>query len=841
MADISFFNKSNSERIVTDVKWGEEQRDAGVSLISNDDTMTSQTIYAKVTFLDAGGAGFHQLEEVTKEGNLWTIVENGYKWDSAIYDFARHISWGSVEVGQIVKMQLIVNVEPDDGGEEWVFSTETTNPEVFILYAEENGDTGQASKDSPWTMKKAGVVATNVGEFPLPETTLLGPTYLGVQIEFQDVGYGIQLVGASYTLFRGPYWTTDEDEKTISVNWPICDVDVFGDISRLTQHHAGDIHLEVYEQDPNSDDFYIVGDNIWIKVTKIGNGYTVSHIGPDDVVWFPFKAIDDAFPCDLVNLTSFTEVTDFVNSLIEALIQIKVDRRGHIINSYPCDGSGSGNNTPEDPEDPDNPYTYLSLDSFIFTEIIGASTLVPTDVEPFVGIYGRYTVLNNGVNYLGLIENGESVRVSILNGLGEIVRFNAPPNPEVDTSTLLAQNIQNTSGREDGNAGADAGLNLGTFRFRFNDSIKVTYSFVNPGGLAKTDLLPTESCSASINLPSTTVRDRDDPLVEAFQFEVEYDILNLGPDPYKCTANFVYQDGSDVSYSRAQGGQYITGKFLLSLSANSETDPNETNNFYFDLDPTKVETAGTIRLCTELVTTDELYNANCDFCQDLNVQTEDECVVDSDGVRVTDESGDCITQAVSSIVEEIPLAQCSFPGSGSQAGSDQQHRGQGFPGNSFAAARTQIQDSSNNISGILGGALTNFITGGGQNSAIERQITSYNGSTVPGSTLALRFSWNKTGGDKTWFIFWKVAVLPAVNNPTFDMVDAWNLLGKVTISSASTFGDVDLDVSGLPKSANLQIGVTTEPDGLNDFSSVIDVSIGNNSFRATGNTLYGCP
>jgi len=652
-ADISFFNKSNSERIVTDVIWGEEQRDAGVSLISNDDTMTSQTIYAKVTELDAGDSGFHKLDEVTKQGVLWTIVEDGYKWDGSQYDFARHITFGSVEIGQIVKMQLIVNVEPDDGGEEWVFSTETTNPEVFILYAEENGDTGQASKDSPWTMKKAGVVATNVGEFPLPETTILGPSYLGVQIEFQDVGYGLQLVGASYTFTRGPYWVSDDTEKTISVNWPICDVDVFGDISRLTQHHAGDIHLEVYEQDPNSDEFYIVGDNIWIKVTKIGNGYTVSHIGPDDVVWFPFKAIDDAFPCDLVNLTSFTEVTDFVNSLLEALIQVRVDRRGHIINSYPCDGSGSGNNTPENPENPENPYTYLSLSSTLLTQSIlasGITALVPNDVESSVGIFGKYQVFNNGNNYLGLIENGESVRVSVFNGLGEIIRIDTvlPGDGlgEVDTSTVAARNINNTSGRDEGNEGADAGVLLGTFRFRFNDTLKITYAAVNPGGLAKTNEHETESCSASINLPSTTVRDRDDPLVEAFQFEVEYDILNLGPDPYKCTANFVYQDGSDVSYSRAQGGPYINGKFLLSLSANSETDPNETNNFYFDLDPTKVETAGTIRLCTELVTTDELYNANCDFCQDLNVQSQDECVVDSDGVRVTDESGDCITDGV---------------------------------------------------------------------------------------------------------------------------------------------------------------------------------------------------
>ncbi len=208
--------------------------------------------------------------------------------------------------------------------------------------------------------------------------------------------------------------------------------------------------------------------------------------------------------------------------------------------------------------------------------------------------------------------------------------------------------------------------------------------------------------------------------------------------------------------------------------------------------------------------------------------------------------GSCFTSQLTQLFESIEViaispSLCAYPGSGSlSATTVQRHRGQINTKNSFTSARANIQNSANNQIGNLGAAIEH-LTGAGQRSVIDRSIDSFDTTSLPGTKNQLRLHWNANNTARTWYIYWKDATLPAVNNPTYDMVDSWNLLGSVTCPSTGTFGSIDLDVSSLPDTTTLQIGVATESDVLSDFAEFTDVAVSTNSYRCSSLEMFGCP
>ena len=200
MADeITVFKKRDAERVSAVTVWGEQQQNKGGDRFTNPYKKIDRVIYAKLTEKDPDGKqGFWKAEEAYYEDAVWILPDGGKLWDDEERDFARHYSWGDAELNSIVKMHLIVNTET--GSEEWVFDTDVTNPEAFVFYSDENGNAGQATKDSTWTMKTAGKVLTNVGEAEIVAPYTLNPGQsVQITVTFVDYGEGFQTGTYFYT------------------------------------------------------------------------------------------------------------------------------------------------------------------------------------------------------------------------------------------------------------------------------------------------------------------------------------------------------------------------------------------------------------------------------------------------------------------------------------------------------------------------------------------------------------------------------------------------------------------------------------------------------------------
>ena len=146
MADeVAMFDKGSAERISKNVLWGEQQRQRGGDIHSSDNIQPKETIYVKLIEKDPDGdIGFWSAQEVYYVEDRWELIDTKRIWDGDEQPYVRHFSWGDAELNQIVKLMLIINTE--SGLEEWVFDTDVSNPEAFVFYSDQNGNTGCARR-----------------------------------------------------------------------------------------------------------------------------------------------------------------------------------------------------------------------------------------------------------------------------------------------------------------------------------------------------------------------------------------------------------------------------------------------------------------------------------------------------------------------------------------------------------------------------------------------------------------------------------------------------------------------------------------------------------------------
>jgi len=134
---------------------------------------------------------------------------------------------------------------------------------------------------------------------------------------------------------------------------------------------------------------------------------------------------------------------------------------------------------------------------------------------------------------------------------------------------------------------------------------------------------------------------------------VSYDVTFLGSatspgfitatdnGPYISAVTISYADDTPVAWStEGSGGPFKTETRFLELDNTSAT--GTFDKIWFKL--RDADAAGDqIKICSKLLTFDRLTDANASSCDYISISSDDDCITDQDGVRVTDESGDCIT------------------------------------------------------------------------------------------------------------------------------------------------------------------------------------------------------
>ena len=189
---------------------------------------------------------------------------------------------------------------------------------------------------------------------------------------------------------------------------------------------------------------------------------------------------------------------------------------------------------------------------------------------------------------------------------------------------------------------------------------------------------------------------------------------------------------------------------------------------------------------------------------------------------------------------ELSAALCAYPGNGAIVSVSATRCGSSIPGvDNFAAYKSEMDDPDHGPENS--GANTYLANNAGATRG-GREAWNFDTSGIGGDKVMARFGWNKSGGDKTWYLYHSTATLPAVNNPLYNVPTSWSLIGKVTVSDAGTFGAVDIDLSNvIGISANTKICSLTEADAINDFSPWIGVGLGHNHFRNVNIELFRCP
>ncbi len=674
MPDIPFFSNADSKRISDVTVWGEGIQDRGVQLTDNEQEEFPEQIFVQLgTEEDAWYTGM----EVHYKDDTWRQLENPkvFAVGEGNYGRLRHYAWEVLPIGSVVSVSNLVNVKT--GVEEWVFYNEVSNPEAFIFKntATMNSVSGPFS---PWVAERGGSVLTNVGTLDVAGNLMMAAaSYAGIEIVFIDDGNGFRLSTAAFTTVKTDYWveggggggqSASSPPGTITINWPLATTIVTGSRSRLTQHYAGDIHIEIFgfsSDDDDDDDPYpkpknitVVGDNKWIKVTRAGNIFTVTHILPPNAAPCPendFKALNKNFSCDDVVFSDLQDAEDWANSLLDNIKKVFYDQKGHTYKMTDCDG---GNVEEYDEEDDD------LLTATLTGNIVG-SALLPNVVLNSSGLDFIYKLLNRGrlfTNWIGQ----ENIMFSIKNDLGETVKFQlgniaAGIGAIVGFDVSLAANVEGTSGKEWNavNGAADDAVLLSPIRYRFNSSVTIRTNVVNIGyGKSLSFATKVDEAVILFNgvLAPPVIRDHNDPLSVGIVISVGYatspDDLALA---YKVRYKFTYADGVDVRFSDtgSGAGPFTTGWKDMALTIYSTFEPNAAIFFALDAgrDPGEV-----IKLCTELVTDPSIagndgltYNANVDECIDLSISSDSDCVVDESGEQVTDDSGECITSGSQTI------------------------------------------------------------------------------------------------------------------------------------------------------------------------------------------------
>ena len=820
------FNKDAVTRIQRAIPWAEAQIEKGFSVGEPEDVETGETIYAILTEKDPGGqAGYWKVEEAIYDTDRFKLLDGGRKWDDVEQSYVRHYNWGSAEIGQAVKLYTVPN---EDTGEDWVFDTDVTNPEGFVFYADDNGNAGQARKDSTWTMKNGGKVLTNVGEATIaaPFTLTTGQS-AQVVMTFVDYGYGFQLMSANLTTGEGSYWS--ESDGTIIVKWRIAKIEAVGDMSRLIQYHSGDLHLEITE--PAN----VLGSS-YINVNKNGKTFTIEHILPNPLVTrYIMKGLSAAFPCDEVSFSSVKDVQNWVNEVfLPRLVQGKWEGPlGHMIALDPCYGKGEDNYDPI--------IDYEQLTSTLTTSPVG-SNIKPQDINGS-GIDLSYTILNQGKNYTGFIAT-KSVIIGMANDDGLMIPYSiVAGGVKLGAVPTLAQNVGGTSGL------ALSEVYLGVDKFKFNSTIDITANIIGKA-LLKTEQEVTAPCLVTVTTNETVIRSFDDPNAAPFTLKVAFDVADLGTSTdtprlntgndsgsYVCEVSFLHPDDSFVGWSEVgSAGPFNEGPINLELNATSDT--GTFDNIWFDIDD-DTDPGDVIKLCVKLLTRVTEFNANAFVCEFLSFSNDGDCIVDESGNAVTDDEDDCITDV--STAGDLNPASCSYPGIQTDAGASQVNAfGSRVSSNAFASIRADLEDST--YSTTAGGGSSKILNNLLGATEVGRYALNYDTSAWAGD-INMRLTTTGTNTSWNYKIYYKTGALPAVTNQIYDITSAWTLLGRANLPANPSTTNHDLLASSLPKNASLWIAVVAEPDANNDFTSVtgIDVTGGaGNAFVETGCTLYEC-
>jgi len=388
----------------------------------------------------------------------------------------------------------------------------------------------------------------------------------------------------------------------------------------------------------------IQGDEDWINVTRLGNLYTINHKPPPGAAhaMASMKGLSTDFSCDSVSWSTVADVQSWVNNeLLANIREIFYDTRGHIYDLKDCAGASV---TPTD--DPTSVY----LQSSMVADYFSGSDIGPDAVGAGGGIDFTYKILNDGANYLAYIGT-KKVQVGLIMDNGNPVQIATSGDvPVLFSMTKLAENVAGTSGLARVNP---TELILGTERFQFNSTANLHVSIIGVG-LIQSAAFNTSSCSATNNISGiTNIRDYQDPNAAAMSLSVSYDVTFLGSatspgfitatdnGPYISAVTISYADDTPVAWStEGSGGPFKTETRFLELDNTSETGT-------FDKISLRLRDAAAagdqIKICSKLLTFDRLTDANASSCDYISISSDDDCITDQDGVRVTDESGDCIT------------------------------------------------------------------------------------------------------------------------------------------------------------------------------------------------------
>jgi len=838
MADVTFFSPESNRKIANTVRTVERMANAGQELISQEQEDFKDIIYARITAKDPEGkAGYFQLEEVGFNGETWEAIDNGKQFNGEDYDYAHHYNWEDAAINTVVKLKLVVNI--DSGAEDWVFFNEVTNPAAFVFIAAETGNTTRSS-NSGWSIIRGGSVLTNVGSLKLPSSLSMGSEgYAGVLITFVEDDGALILASAFYTSSRGPYWTTDEEEGTVIINYPLASAEKIGDKTELTQLHVGDIHLEVSM--PEEEEIRILGDETWIHVEKVGNTWTVSHIlpGTASLKKGGFTVLDETFSCDAAVFSTLQDAEDWANTLIDAIQRISYDTRGHIYEQIECDGNVV--------------YSYDDVDDIALTATLSsfsiASQLVPNVIDTASGINYTYTIMNAGANFLDYIAAGNNNTIAAKNSLGEIVGLSkgdtggAPDlNGVARNGPTIIEAMKNVNGTSGGiyAAGPAAGtqvVKLDVLRFRFNDSIDVIGNVAGKAGVRDTVNIDTEVCTWSVTTSSTVIRQNTDPNASEFTFTAQASIANLDR-AYQARLRIAANDGTLLEFSvNGQGGPYNVTTHLMSLDATSDAD---TTGLYFNF-PAGAEAGDVFKMTIDLVTDDaNLYDANVISETLLSLSVEDDCVVDENGSNATNDSDDCLTSV--EVFTDLPLADCSTAPAreySAVAANKSMYMVSTF--DSFSTVRAVLEDSSS-MAGTSG-SITFQNTDGIEGFGMSRNVRQYDLTDLGiGSQNIVNLPISRgvpVGGPIDCLVVYKEGALPAVNNPLYDMSSggSWTVLGNVSFPPVPS-GTVNVNLADIPKAADVWIGLIFRADYENDFSDWTGVEVTTN---ATRGTPYDCP
>jgi hypothetical protein len=831
MADIPFFSPDDSRRILGATDFVEGLQSQGITDIDRENNLGGawDIIYGRITAKDPEDkTGFFQLEEVGFIGDSWEAIANGKQFDGEDYDYAHHYNWEDAAINTVVKLKLVVNI--DTGAEDWVFFNEVTNPAAFVFIADETGGTTRAS-DSEWSIIRGGSVLTNVGVLKLPsDLTMSAEGYAGVLITFIEDDGSLILASALYTSSRGEYWTADEEEGTIIINYPLATSKKIGDFTELTQLHVGDIHLEVSM--PEEEEIRILGDETWIHVEKNGNTWTVSHIlpGTASLKKDGFTVLDETFPCDEVAFSTLQDAQDWANSLLGAIQRISYDIRGHIYEQLECDGNVI------------NSYDGTG-DTALTSELTSSSLssqLVPNIIDTSSGIDYTYTIKNKGANFLDFIAGGEFNTLAGKNSLGEVVGFSkgdtggAPNLMGVKRNgPSIIESVKNVDGTSGGTYGAGTELvKLDILRFRFNDTLEVIGNVAGKAGIRKSVILNTEACLWSVATGTTVIRHYTDPNAAEFLFTAQASIANLDR-AYQARLRIAANDGALLEFSvNGQGGPYNVTTLLMPLDAASNAD---TPSLYFNFPPGAL--AGDVfKMTIELVTDDaNLYDANVISETFLSLSVEDECIVDGDGSNATNDNDDCITSV--EIITDLPLADCSTaPARQYSSVSANTSIFMVSTFDSFSTVRAVLEDSSSTAGTSSGITFQN--TDGAAGFGMSRSAQQFDLTDLGiGSQNIVNLPMTRTvtvDGPIECLVMYKEGSLPAVNNPLYDMSEGgtWTVLGKVSLPPA-TNDTIDLHLANIPNAADVWIGLIFLADYQNDFSDWSGVEVTANAGKGT--------